>query len=93
MAEMAGATVVAFIIMFFLSRVTLWLFSSLGDSAARVLLGHAIALAAATIFASFVLADGGLPRLSSTAGTYGLPTIIWAVFDLMRLSRRRSANA
>ncbi len=88
-----GGVLGAFLVMFLLSRLLLWLFGSLGDSAAHILVTHAVALAVACIVDSFVLAGGGLPHVSATLGAYGLPTAVWAMFDLMRYWRRQAARA
>ena len=87
MAETSGGVIAAFLIIFVLSRITLWLFQSLGEGLMRVLSGHLAALATACVVDSFVIARGGLPSLPSTVGTYLLPTAVWGAFDLVRYWR------
>ncbi len=83
----------AVVVMFLLSRVSLWLFSSLGDGLGRVALAHAVALAAATIGGGFMFAEGGMPRFSAAFASYCLPAAFCAAFDLMRLWRHRAVDA
>ena len=93
MAAMLGTIVGATIAMFLFSRVVLWLLKSTGDNTRRIILAHLITLSTATVAAAFAAANGAEPDYLKAAAIYAGPTLLWLVFDLVALRRRRAGAA
>ena len=87
--DLAGAA----ILMFILSRLTLWLTKWLGDNGTRILAAHAAALAAMTILAGLSWGDPGGDRFGWAFVTYGIPTVALCLIDLLALRARRARAA
>ena len=90
MASLIGTLVGALVAMFLFSRVMLWLLKATGDNARRIILAHLITLSTATIAAAFGTADGAEPDYLRSAAIYAGPAVLWLVFDLVALKRRRT---
>lgn len=90
MAVLIGQIIGATIAMLLLSRLLLWLLKAMGDNEKRIFTAHLVSLSTATVLAGFGLAGGGQPDFLKSAAIYAGPTVLWLVFDLVALKRRRA---
>ena len=90
LGQLAGAAVATGL----LSRLTLWLFRSMGEpEEPRILAAHAVAMSAVTLAAGYGLAHGGPPQIGPALIACGLPTLLWTALDLITLKRRQTKTA
>ena len=86
--DFAGWMIAAGVVSLLISRLCLWLASSLGDTRRKILLAHAITLIVTVTAVSHALAFGGDPQLLRGVMLAMPPQLIWLVMDLVAQRRR-----
>ena len=89
--DLIAAMIAAGIATLVISRICLWLASSLGDTRRKIVVAHVVTLMVAVTSASFALGVDGAPNLLWGAVAC-LPTqLLWLVWDLSTMRQRRLA--
>ena len=88
--DLIAAMIVAGVATLIVSRICLWLASSLGDSRRRVLVAHVVTLRVGVTAASFALRVGDDPALLRGAVAVLPVQLLWLVWDLGAQRRRRA---
>src|SRR5689334_15781883 len=89
--DFAGWMIAAGVLSLVISRLCLWLASSLGDTRTKILVAHAITLFAGVTATSYLLSFGAEPQILRGVILAMPPQLIWLVMDL--LAQRRRARA
>jgi hypothetical protein len=87
MYELLGALVPTFLI----SRLFLWPHRKWREGVLRVFVANIASLAVCFVLAGFGYADGGPFAWQRALAGYLLPQIVWLIFDLAMLAKKRNA--
>jgi hypothetical protein len=90
--DFGGWMIAGGVISLIVSRLCLWLASSLGDSRMRILVAHAVTLIVSVTVMSFGLSFGGDPQFLRGVMLAAPPQVIWVVMDLAAQRRRQRAR-